>query len=439
MKYFVKTYGCQMNERDTEIIEGYLEKMNFIPAEDENNADIILLNTCCVRETAEKKVFGKLGELKKIKNNNPDLIIGICGCMVQQKGLADKIKSKAPYVNIIFGTHNIYELPELLTKTMENKKQAVSILDKEGEVKEGFPSVRKDNIKGYVNISYGCNNFCTYCIVPYVRGRERSREPESIISEIRELADNKYLEVMLLGQNVNSYGKDLKRNINFGDLILKVNEIPGIRRIRYMTSHPKDFSIDLIDIIESCDKVCKHYHLPLQAGSDNVLKKMNRSYNKEHYLNLINHIKKINPSAAITTDLIVGFPGETQKDFKETLNMVKEVRYDSAFTFIYSPRTGTPAAEMKDQISHEEKKERLLQLNEVQNKISREINEKLVGTAAEVLVESTSKTNKNKLSGRTETNKIIIFEGSKELIGKFKKVRIEKAQTWNLIGSLITK
>ncbi len=437
MKYFVRTYGCQMNERDTEIIEGYLEKMNFLPAENENDADIILLNTCCVRETAERKVFGKLGELNKIKKNKPNLIIGVCGCMVQQKEVAKKIKIKAPYVNIVFGTHNVHQLSELLTEVIESKKQVIKVLDKEGEVIEGLPSKRKDNIKGYINITYGCNNFCTYCIVPYVRGRERSRKPENIISEVKELADQGYLEVMLLGQNVNSYGKDLKEDVKFGELLLKINEIPNIKRIRYMTSHPKDFSIDLINIIESCDKICKHYHLPLQAGSDNILKKMNRCYDKKHYLNLVNHIKKVNPRAAITTDLIVGFPGETEKDFKETLNMVKEVRYDSAFTFIYSPRSGTPAAKMEDPFSYEEKKDRLLQLNDVQNKISREINEKLVNSEVEVLVESLSKTNKTKLSGRTETNKIIIFEGSKKLIGKFKNIKVKKAQTWNLIGSLI--
>jgi tRNA-2-methylthio-N6-dimethylallyladenosine synthase len=434
-KYYLRTYGCQMNERDSEVLEGYLEQMGYCPTESENEADVIILNTCCVREKAELKVFGKLGELKKLKDKNPDLIIGICGCMTQQDEVVEKLQKNAPYVDMIFGTHNVHQLPEILAEAIESKEAVVQVWEKEGKIVEGLPSRRKDNLKAYVNISYGCNNFCTYCIVPYTRGRERSRKPDDILSEICKLADHGYLEVMLLGQNVNSYGKDFDKKFTFADLLKEVNKIPGIQRIRYMTSHPRDFNKELIHTIADCEKVCEHYHLPLQAGSNRILKRMNRGYTREHYLELVNEIKRIQPKAAITTDLIVGFPGETEKDFEDTLDMVKKVRFDSAYTFIYSPRKGTPAAKMEEQIEYEEKRKRLLRLNEVQNKIGLEINEELVGSKLEVLVEGFSKTDKNKLSGRTRTNKIVIFEGNEDLVGKFIDVKIEKAQTWNLIGS----
>lgn len=435
--YYIKTYGCQMNERDTEIIQGYLEKMGLIKAQNEKEADIIMLNTCCVREKAEKKVFGKLGELKKIKEEKKDLIIGITGCMTQQKEIAEKIYKNTNFIDFIMGTLNLHELPTILNEAMHKNSPVLSLWEKEGEIIEDFPSKRSDSVKAYINISYGCNNYCSYCVVPYVRGRERSRRPEDIINEVQLLAEKGYKETMLLGQNVNSYGQDLNQEIDFADLLEKVNEIEGIERIRYMTSHPKDFNTKLIKTITKCKKVCEHFHLPLQSGSNKILKIMNRKYSREHYLQIVKEIRKNKKNAAITTDIIVGFPGETEEDFLLTLDMVEKVRFDSAFTFIYSPRTNTLATEMTDELSYEEKNKRLLRLNEIQDRISREINEKMVGLIEEILVESFSKTDNTKLSGRTRQNKIVIFEGSKELIGKFKKVKITKAQTWNLVGEIV--
>lgn len=435
--YYIKTYGCQMNERDTEIIQGYLEEMGLIQAQNEKEADVVMLNTCCVREKAEKKVFGKLGELKKIKEEKGNLIIGITGCMTQQKEIAQKIRSNTNFVDFIMGTLNLHELPVILNEAVQKNSPVLDVWEKEGEIIEDFPSKRSSNIKAYVNISYGCNNFCSYCVVPFVRGRERSRKPEDIINEVQSLAEQGFLEVMLLGQNVNSYGRDLTHKIDFADLLEKVNDIEEIKRIRYMTSHPKDFDTKLIETIARCDKVCEHFHLPLQAGSNKILKLMNRKYTREHYLKIVEEIRENKKDAAVTTDIIVGFPGETEEDFLKTLEMVKKVRFDSAFTFIYSPRNNTLAAEMPDKLSYEEKSRRLLKLNEIQDKISREINEEMVGSFREVLIEGVSKTDNSKLSGRTRQNKIVIFEGSKELIGKFKRVKITKAQTWNLIGDIL--
>ncbi len=434
--YQILTYGCQMNERDTEIIEGYLENLGYCPTEEEKEADIIILNTCCVREKAELKVFGKLGELNKLKKKKPDLIIGVCGCMTQQDEVFNKIKKNAPYVNLMFGTYNVHQLPRLISKVVETKEPAYEIWEKEGEIVEDLFSKRQDNIKAYVNISYGCNNFCTYCIVPHVRGRERSRKPEKILEEITNLAKSGYKEVMLLGQNVNSYGKDLDIRIDFADLLMQVNEIKGIERIRYMTSHPRDFTNKLIDTISKCHKVCEHYHLPVQAGSNKILKAMNRGYTREQYLELIEKIKKVSPEYAITSDLIVGFPGETEEDFQDTLDIVERVGFDVAYTFMYSPRKGTYAAGMENQVPQEIKKDRLKRLMDLQNKISLEKNLQLVGKTVEVLVEGISKNDENRLTGRTRTNKIINFEGDKELIGLFTNVKITQAQTWNLMGEL---
>lgn len=434
--YQILTYGCQMNERDTEIIEGYLENLGYCPTEEEKEADIIILNTCCVREKAELKVFGKLGELNKLKKKKPDLIIGVCGCMTQQDEVFNKIKKNAPYVNLMFGTYNVHQLPRLISKVVETKEPAYEIWEKEGEIVEDLFSKRQDNIKAYVNISYGCNNFCTYCIVPHVRGRERSRKPEKILEEITNLAKSGYKEIMLLGQNVNSYGKDLDIRIDFADLLMQVNEIKGIERIRYMTSHPRDFTNKLIDTISKCHKVCEHYHLPVQAGSNKILKAMNRGYTREQYLELIEKIKKVSPEYAITSDLIVGFPGETEEDFQDTLDIVERVGFDVAYTFMYSPRKGTYAAGMENQVPQEIKKDRLKRLMDLQNKISLEKNLQLVGKTVEVLVEGISKNDENRLTGRTRTNKIINFEGDKELIGLFTNVKITQAQTWNLMGEL---
>lgn len=435
-KYLIITYGCQMNERDSEVLQGYLENMGYSPAKTEKDADIIILNTCCVREKAELKVFGKLGELSKLKKEKPDLIIGICGCMTQQDEVFEKIKNKAPYVNLIFGTYNVHQLPNLLFRIQNKGEPAYEIWDKEGDIVENNISKRIDKIKAYVNISYGCDNFCTYCIVPHVRGRERSRTPDNIIEEIIGLVREGYKEIMLLGQNVNSYGKDFEKNIDFADLLAEVNKIDGLERIRYMTSHPRDFTDKLINTIAMCSKVCEHYHLPIQAGSNKILKAMNRGYNREEYLELVKKIKRITPNYSITSDIIVGFPGETEEDFKETLDIVEKVRFDAAYTFIYSPRKGTPAASMECQIKDEIKKERLHRLMEIQNKISLEKNIKLVDSNVEVLVEGYSKTDSNRLTGRTRTNKIVNFPGEEKLIGKVINVKIVKAQTWNLIGEI---
>lgn len=435
-KYLILTYGCQMNERDTEIIEGYLDNLGYCPTENEKEADIIILNTCCVREKAELKVFGKLGELNKLKKKKPDLIIGVCGCMTQQDAIFNKIKKNAPYVNLMFGTYNVHQLPRLISKIIETKESAHEIWEKEGEIVEDTFSKRQDSIKAYINISYGCNNFCTYCIVPHVRGRERSRKPEKILEEIANLAESGYKEIMLLGQNVNSYGKDLDNKVDFADLLVQVNEIKEIERIRYMTSHPRDFTNKLINTISKCHKVCEHYHLPVQAGSNKILKAMNRGYTREQYLELVEKIKNISPEYAITTDLIVGFPGETEEHFQDTLDIVEKVGFDASYTFMYSPRKGTHAASMEKQIPEEVKKDRLKRLMELQNKISLENNMQLTGKTMELLVEGTSKNDENRLTGRTRTNKIINFEGSKKLIGKFVNVKITQAQTWNLMGEL---
>jgi len=435
-KYLILTYGCQMNERDSEVLEGYLENMGYCSTTSEKDADIILLNTCCVREKAELKVFGKLGELSKFKKEKPGLIIGVCGCMTQQDEVFQRIKTKAPYVDLIFGTYNVHQLPNLLVKIHNTGDAAYEIWEKEGEIVESEISRRVDTIKAYVNISYGCDNFCTYCIVPHVRGRERSRTPDKIVEEIGGLVKEGYKEIMLLGQNVNSYGKDLDNRFDFADLLVEINNISGLERIRYMTSHPRDFTDKLVETIAKCDKVCEHYHLPIQAGSNNILKAMNRGYTREEYLELVEKIKAVTPNFSITTDIIVGFPGETEEGFRDTLDIVEKVRFDAAYTFAYSPRTGTPAATMECQIEDEVKKERLHRLMDLQNKISLEKNLELVGSNIEILVESLSKTDSSRLAGRTRTNKIVNFSGDQNLIGKMVNLKITKAQTWNLVGEL---
>lgn len=435
--YFIQTFGCQMNERDSEVLAGMLEKMGYQQTSELEQADLILLNTCCVREKAENKVLSYLGELKDLKSRNPELIIGVCGCMVQQKGMAETIRRSAPHVELLFGTHNIHQLPDLIENILASREPQISIWESEGQVLENLPSQREFPFKALVNITYGCNNFCTYCIVPYVRGRERSRLPEHILEEIKNLVADGVVEVMLLGQNVNSYGKDLENiKIDFADLLEQVNQIEGLKRIRYMTSHPRDFNDKLIQTIAKCEKVCKHFHLPVQAGSNKILQKMNRGYTREQYLQLVEQIRKYHPDAVITTDIIVGFPGETEEDFQQTLDLVEKVRFDGAFTFIYSPRTGTPAARFKEQIDSEVKKERIQRLNDLVNKIGKEINEKYLNKTVEVLVEGTSKTNAEMLSGKTEGNKTVIFPGDSSLTGKFVEVVIEEPQTWILKGKI---
>lgn len=435
-KCLTHTFGCQMNERDSEILFGFLTEMGYKKTDKEAEADLVLFNTCCIREKAESKVLSQLGELKRLKQQKPDMIIGVCGCMMQQKGMAELIRSSAPHVDLIFGTHNLHHFPVYLYHLYQGAGRQIEILEKEEAVQEGLPAYRDYPFKALVNIVYGCNNFCTYCIVPYVRGRERSRQQADIVREVRQLVADGVVEITLLGQNVNSYGLDLHNGTTFAGLLRELNQIEGLRRIRYMTSHPKDLTEELVKTIAESSKVCNHFHLPVQSGSSRVLQLMNRRYSKEDYLRLIEIIRKYMPEAAITTDIIVGFPGETEEDFLETVDLVRQVKFDSAFTFVYSKRAGTPAARMEDPVSLEEKKERLQRLNDALSQISRGINDKLQDTVVEVLVEGPSKTNEAMLSGRTTTNKTVIFAGDPSLVGKFVNVTITEAQTWVLKGTL---
>jgi tRNA-2-methylthio-N6-dimethylallyladenosine synthase len=437
LKYFIETWGCQMNEEDSEKLSGMLKNIGYTRTDDTNEASIILFNTCCVRENAENKVYGNLGRLKKIKEKNPDLIIGICGCMMQQKGMADNILKRFPYVDIIFGTHNSYKFPEYLNRVKSEGVQVKEIFDKETQIVEGIPVDRESSVKGFVTIMYGCNNFCTYCVVPYVRGRERSRKPEEIENEIKDLVSKGYKEITLLGQNVNSYGKELEDHINFAGLLRRINNIEGIERVRFMTSHPKDLTEEVIMTVKECDKLCEQIHLPVQSGSDRVLKEMNRHYDRAKYMSLINKIKKEIPDCTITTDIIVGFPGETDEDFEDTLSLVKEVGYDSAFTFIYSRRNNTPADNMENQIPDDVKHERFNKLVAALNKNIIVENKLYEGKTVEVLVEGPSKNDETKLMGRTRNGKLVNFQGDISLVGKLVNVKINRAQPFSLIGEVI--
>lgn len=436
LKYYIETWGCQMNEEDSEKLSGMLKRQGYTRTEVREDASIIIFNTCCVRENAENKVFGNLGRLKKQKEQNPDLIIAICGCMMQQKGMADDVLKRFPYVDIIFGTHNSYKFPEYLNRVKTEGVQIKEIFDKETEIVEGVPIDRLSNIKAFVTIMYGCNNFCTYCVVPYVRGRERSRKPEDIENEIRDLVAKGYKEVTLLGQNVNSYGKGLEEEITFAQLLRRINEIEGLERIRFMTSHPKDLTLDVVYAIRDCDKICEQIHLPVQSGSDRILKVMNRHYTKEQYLKLAKEIRKEIPDVTFSTDLIVGFPGETEEDFNETLELVKEVQYDAAFTFIYSRRNHTPADKMENQIPDDVKHERFNRLIEVVNAGIAKGNKEAEGKIYEVLVEGNSKNDETKLTGRTRNGRLVNFDGCNELIGKLVNVKITKANSFSLIGEV---
>ncbi|WP_127836385.1 tRNA (N6-isopentenyl adenosine(37)-C2)-methylthiotransferase MiaB [Clostridium prolinivorans] len=437
LKYFIETWGCQMNEEDSEKLSGMLKSLGYIRTNKKEEASIIIFNTCCVRENAELKVYGNLGALKNLKQKNPDIIIAVCGCMMQQEGIANNIIKKYPFVDIIFGTHNSYKFPEYLNRVKQEGKSIIEVTNKEEGIIEGIPIDRESNIKAFVTIMYGCNNFCTYCIVPYVRGRERSRKPENIEAEIKDLVSNGYKEITLLGQNVNSYGKGLTEDINFAKLLKRINNIDGLERIRFMTSHPKDLSEELIETIAQCNKVCEHIHLPVQSGSSNILKKMNRQYDRKQYLDLVKKIKKSIPNISLTTDIIVGFPGETEKDFEETLSLVKEVEFDSAFTFIYSKRKGTPAYDMDNQVDDEIKHERFNRLIEVVNEISYKNNKSYYGKVVEVLVEGRSKNDINKLTGRTRTGKLVNFTGSFDSIGKLVNVKITEPLSFSLNGEQI--
>lgn len=432
--YLIRTYGCQMNVHDSETIAGILELMGYRPTESEEQASVILLNTCAIRENAEDKVFGEIGRLKPLKMENPDLVLGVCGCMSQEEGVVNRILHQHPYVDLIFGTHNIHRLPFLLKEALFSKEMVVEVWSKEGDIVENLPKVREDGLKAWVNIMYGCDKFCTYCIVPYTRGKERSRRPEDVLAEIRALARKGYQEVTLLGQNVNAYGKDFKdRHYTFAHLMDDVRKI-GIPRVRFTTSHPRDFDDHLIEVLAKGGNLVEHIHLPVQSGSSEILKMMARKYTREQYLELVRKIKTAIPNVSLTTDIIVGFPGETDEQFEETLSLVREVEFDSAFTFIYSPREGTPAAKMKDDVPMEVKKERLQRLNQLQDEISRRKNEALRGQVVEVLVEGESKKDPNVLSGRTRSNKLVNFTGPKHLIGRFAHVRIDEPKTHTLKG-----
>ena len=434
-KYYIRTYGCQMNVHDSEEIKALLEQIGFNETEEMEKADLILLNTCAIRENAHDKVFGFLGRCKHLKKAKKDLIIGLCGCMAQEESVVNEIKEKHPYIDIVFGTHNMNELPSILANL--NHKQDIEVYSKEGDVFEFGNLYKRDSkISAWVNIMFGCDKFCTYCIVPYTRGKQRSRKSEDILREVRELKKLGYQEVTLLGQNVNAYGKDLDGEIEFSKLLEKVSDI-GIPRIRFVTSHPWDFTDEMIDIIAERDNIMPYIHLPLQSGSSRILKLMGRRYTKEEYLTLYHKIRDKVKGASITTDIIVAFPGETEEDFKDTLDVVDECKYDGAFTFIFSPRENTPAALMKDELSLEEKENRLHVLNEKINMYSKESNERMVGTIQKVLVTGVSEKDTNKVCGYTENMKLVNIDASKDTIGKIINVKIEEAKSFSLDGIMV--
>ena len=436
-KAIIVTYGCQMNEHDTEKLNAMLVDMGFTLVKKFEEADLIIFNTCCVRENAEFKVYGNLGHVKKLKETKKDLILAVCGCMMQQPHVVEAIRKKYKYVDLVFGTHNLHNFPSLLEETLKSDKQVVEIWESEGDVIEGLTSNRKKEIKAYVNIMYGCDNFCSYCIVPYTRGRERSRKPDDILDEIRILASNGTKEVMLLGQNVNSYGRTSDLPIDFADLLTMVNEVEGLERIRFMTSHPKDITQKLIETVAKCDKVCEYLHLPVQAGSNHVLEKMNRKYTREQYLDIIRRAKALMPEVGLSTDLILGFPGETEEDFQDTMTLIEEVDYDAAFTYLYSIRTGTPAATYEDQISEEVKHDRIKRLLEVLNPSISKKMASLMDKEFEVLVEDYSKSSREILMGRTRSNLTVTFEGDGALIGKLVKVKVIRPKNFSIHAELI--
>lgn len=433
-KFYSLAMGCQMNAHDSEKLEGMLDEMGYESTDEETAADFIIYNTCCVRENAELKVYGKLGWLKHYKEENPDAMIALCGCMMQQDVVQQTILKKYRHVDLVFGTFNLYKLPELMYMRMHSDGPVFDIWQEYKEVVEDLPSIRHFSYKASVNIMFGCNNFCSYCIVPYVRGRERSREPEDILQEIRKLVADGVKEIMLLGQNVNSYGKTLKQPMSFAQLLREVNEIEGLERIRFMTSHPKDMSDELITAMKECDKVCKYLHLPFQSGSSEILKKMNRHYTKESYLELVRKVKEAMPDITLSTDIIVGFPGETEEDFQETLDVIRQVKYCTAFTFIYSKRTGTPAAVMENQVPEDVVKDRFQRMLDVLNPLVHEVTQEQVGKVLPVLVEEVSKNDENILTGRTEQNTLVHFTGEKDLIGQIVPVKITENKTFYVIG-----
>ena len=458
--YKIITFGCQMNEHDSEVISGMLTQRGYTEAagEDMRNTDIVIINTCSIRENADKRFFGTLGQLKKIKLANPNFTVCVCGCMMQQEHITKKLRQSYPWVDVIFGTHNIHEFPDMLEEMFQRRSTGEDwtvnqirssrefrvdrVYRDSDRIVEGLPAQRLFGHKSFVNIMYGCNNFCTYCIVPYTRGREKSRRPEDIIAEVKALAADGVKEVTLLGQNVNSYrgvSADSGNEWDFADLIYALNEVEGIERIRFMTSHPKDLSDKLIAAFAECDKLCNYIHLPVQAGSSSVLRRMNRKYTREQYLELVRKLREAVPGIAISTDIIVGFPGETEEDFCETLSLAEEIQYDSAFTFLYSPRRGTPAADYENQIPEDVKHERFNRLVEVMNRGSKARNAAFVGRVCRVLVDGPDKKSSGILNGRTEEFKLVDFEGPEELIGSMVDVEITASNTFSLQGRIVSE
>lgn len=441
--FHITTFGCQMNEHDSETLAGMLIEKGYEPAAERKDANIVIFNTCSIRENADKRFFGTLGQLKRRKTEQREnFTVCVCGCMMQQQHVIDTLKAKYPWVDVIFGTHNLHQLPELLDNLYKEKHKQLEVWEDGGEIIEGLPAKRLFKHKAFVNIMYGCNNFCTYCIVPYTRGRERSRVPEDIVREVRALACDGVKEITLLGQNVNSYkgvSSETGEKTDFTDLIYMLNEIEGIERIRFMTSHPKDISDKLIEAFGKCDKLGHYIHLPVQAGSSRVLKEMNRHYTREEYLEIVKKLRKVDPDIAISTDIIVGFPGETEEEFQETLTLCEEVRYDSAFTFLYSIRKGTPAEKYEDQIPEEIKHERFNRLVDVINSISAEKNAEYIGRVEKVLVDGPSKRNSKTYGGRTESFKLVNFKGSPDMIGNVVDVLITGAGTFSLEGEVKIK
>ncbi len=436
-KYKIETFGCQGNEADSEKISGILEALDFTKSDTLEDSDLILLNTCAIRENAENRVFGELGRLKKYKKNNPDLILGVCGCMPQEEKVVDRILKKFHQVDLVFGTHNIYKLPEYLETVLLSKERVIEVFSEEGSIVENVPKIRDNSKKAWVNIMYGCDEFCTYCIVPYTRGKERSRNKDHIIAEINQLIKDGYKEVTLLGQNVNSYGRDFTDyKYTFNNLLEDLNKLP-IERIRFTTSHPKDFDLETVKVLAKGGNLMPYIHLPVQSGNNDVLKRMNRKYTKESYLELVNNIYKYIPNASLTTDIIVGFPGETEEQFNETLELVKKCKFEGAYTFVYSPREGTPAASYPDEVTHEDKMQRLYKLNKIVNQGYQEGTNRFEGKLVKVLVDGVSKNNDDVLAGYTENNKLVNFVGDKNLIGEIVTVKVIEAKTWHMIGEYV--
>lgn len=436
LTFHVETFGCQMNARDSEKLKGILDTIGFVPVDTEE-ADFVIYNTCTVRENANNKVYGRLGTLSTYKKKHPEMMIALCGCMMQEEHVVQKLRESYRFVDLIFGTHNIFKFAELIYQAMTQKEMVIDIWKDTTEIVEELPIDRKYSFKSGVNIMFGCNNFCSYCIVPYVRGRERSREPKDIIREIEKLVADGVVEVMLLGQNVNSYGKNLEQPITFAQLLREIEKIEGLERIRFMTSHPKDLSDELIEVMAQSKKICKHMHLPLQSGSDRILKEMNRHYDKERYLSIVRKLREAIPDIAITTDIIVGFPGETREDFLETLDVVRRVRYDSAFTFIYSKRSGTPAADNPNQVPPEEVKANFDELLQEVQRIASEKAKELEGKTYECLVEQVNEHDKSLVSGRLSNNSIVHFPGDASLIGQIVDVKLEECKGFYYIGARV--